>query len=600
MKALDLIQRARAAGVLRDVDCHLPRHLLALATKPSAHLALAIAMLSRTQADGDICLDLASCCGRKVLADDSTGGSWEGIDAPSLTEWRTALLDSGIVGNSLEDGRPLVLDAADRFYLAKYFAFEHTIAEGLLARAVDAPLADTAAIERMLIRWFGAIGATGTDPHQRAAARVALTRRLAVITGGPGTGKTTTVARILATMVGLAVEADKPLPRIRLAAPTGKAAARLGESIRKAKERMAKDDSTNVTHIPEQTSTLHRLLGTRPDTHQPRHDAANTLALDVLVIDEASMIDVPLMARVLAALPADARLVLLGDADQLASVEAGAVLGDLCRGPIEGAAAKGPEVGTSVRNCLGTLAISHRFGTDSGIGALARAINAGDAGRLVEVCGQDSAVRLLPGVDQVAIDALVATAVAEFRECLATDDVVEAARRFGRFRVLCALRDGPRGVAGINAAVERALATLGLADTRRPYWRGRPLLITANDYGVQLFNGDMGLVWPDERGALCACFPGTKDVVRRLPLQRLPAHETAFAMTVHKSQGSEFDRIALVLPERDTPVLTRELVYTAVTRARDAVEIHGSPALLAIAIERRIIRSSGLRDALWK
>lgn len=602
MNALDILHLARNAGALRDIDYHLPRYLLALAAVPSANVAIAIAALSRAQVDGDICLDLADAAERKVLVDNASAGPWHGIAAPSLVEWRTALLASGIVGNAADDGLPLVLDAANRLYFAKYFAFERGIAEGLLACAVDAPLAESTSIDRMLTAQFGPAGTAGADPHQRAAARVALTRQLAVITGGPGTGKTTAVTKILAAIVGLAAEAGKAMPRIRLAAPTGKAAARLGESIRAAKARMLADgiDPAQVMRIPEDASTLHRLIGTRPDTRKPRHDAANTLAIDVLVIDEASMIDVPLMARVIAALPAHARLVLLGDADQLASVEAGAVLGDICHGAADEDLSKVPIAGTTVRGSLATLVTSHRFHGDSGIGALARAINAGDADRALAVCAVDPATRLIPGEDQTALDALVARGVTAFRDCFMTHDVVEASRRFGTFRMLCALRDGPRGVAGINAAVERALAEEGLAETRNRYWRGRPLLITANDYGVQLFNGDIGLTWPDNDGHLCACFVGADGSVRRLPLNRLPAHETVFAMTVHKSQGSEFDTVAVVLPEQDAPVLTRELVYTAVTRARSAVELYGSPTLLATAINRRVRRSSGLRDALWR
>lgn len=630
MKYLRTLKQARAAGALRDVDYHLARHLLAIAAKPSNELALAIAALSRAQGSGDICLDLAACAGTKLFGDgdELIGVGADGempqeestrIEAPPLAEWRAALLESGIVGDSAAAGLPLVLDAANRLYFAKYRAFEKGIAQGLLARAVTNPLASDADIERMLDVHFGrdeahvvdrrgGIGSHSNgdsgervapghaDPHQRAAARIALTRQLAVITGGPGTGKTTTVAKILAAMIGLALEAGSPLPRIRLAAPTGKAAARLGESIRAAKARMS--DAPLAAHIPENASTLHRLIGTRPDTRRPRHDPSNTLALDVLVIDEASMIDVPLMARVIAALPGHARLVLLGDADQLASVEAGAVLGDICRGVADT---------TPISASIATLVTSHRFAANRGIGELAQAINAGDAARALAACrgdpvtvgGGDHIVTLHSGNDAATLERVIEASIVAFRACIATDDVVEATRRFGEFRVLCALREGPSGVVRINAAIERSLALAGLADSSKRHWRGRPLLITANDYGVELFNGDIGLVWPDDDGTLRACFVGPDGRVKRLPLNRLPEHETAFAMTVHKSQGSEFDRIALVLPERDAPVLTRELVYTAVTRARTAVDIYGSETLLADAIRRRVSRSSGLRDALW-
>lgn len=610
MKALDILRPARAAGALRDVDFHLARHLLAVAGESAALVdasvvALAIATLSRVQADGDICLNLAGCAGRPVLGDggSTANGNWAGIVAPALAAWRAALMASGLVAraNSNTCTQPLVLDAADRLYFTKYFLFEREIAAGLLARAVDAPLADARAIERVLDAQFGNLDA---DPDQRAAARMALGRRLAVITGGPGTGKTTTVTKMLAAMLALADAANRPAPRIRLAAPTGKAAARLGESIRAAKTilRAAGSEAAEVMRIPEQALTLHRLIGTRPDTHRPRHNAANPLALDVLVIDEASMIDMPLMARVMAALPATARLVLLGDADQLASVEAGAVLGDICRRTFLHADDHGDAATTVTAPIAGSIArlrTSHRFRGDGGIGALARAINAGDANAALAACAGDPATRLFAGDDATALDALVVRAVSAYRHYLAATDVADAAQRFGAFRVLCALRDGSRGVAGINARVTAALADAGLIDPRERFYRGRPLLITANDYGVQLFNGDIGLVWPAGDGHLQACFVAADRGLRWLPLGRLPAHETVFAMTVHKAQGSEFDTVALVLPEREAPILGCELIYTAVTRARAAVEIHGNPALLAAAISRRIARSSGLQDALW-
>lgn len=569
----DVLRTARAAGTLRDVDLHLARHLLALAPGPvSDAIAMAIAQLSRAQGDGDICLDLSTQPG-----------------------WRADLLASGLAARARDgqpdaDATPLVLDAGHRLYLRKYFVFEQQVARDLLARAVESPLADAAAIERALDAQFPA---AGHDPRQRAAAQIALRRRLAVITGGPGTGKTTTVTRILAAMLDIGAAAH---PRIRLAAPTGKAAARLGESIRTAKAKLlaAGGDAAAIARIPEDAQTLHRLLGTRPDTRKPRHGADNPLALDVLVIDEASMIDLPLMARTLAALPTTARLVLLGDSHQLASVEAGAVLGDICHG-LDLANSASP-----LAPGLAQLLTSHRFRDDSGIGALARAVNAGDSARALAIGDSDAAIALHAGDDSE----LAGVAITAWRDALTAPDIVTAARRFDGFRVLCALRDGPRGVAAVNARIEQVLADAGLIDstTQRDgnrFYRGRPLLVTENDYGIALFNGDVGLVWPDEDGVLRACFVDADGGVRRLPLARLPAHETCYAMTVHKSQGSEFGQVVLVLPETDSPVLTRELVYTGITRAKSAVTVWAPPALLATAIARQVQRSSGLRDALW-
>lgn len=563
-RILEPLRTERAAGNLRDVDLHLARHLLPLATGTvNSDVALTIARLSRAQADGDICLDLAT-----------------------QDERRRELLACGLaVTPESPLPTPLVIDRGHRLYLRKYFVFEQQVAAGLLQRATGAPLADAAAIEQTLQTVFAGADA---DPQQRAAVRMALERQLAVITGGPGTGKTTTVTRLLAAM--LALDATQTL-RIRLAAPTGKAAARLGESIRSAKTALhaATGNTALINRIPEDAQTLHRLLGTRPDTRRPRHTADNPLPLDILVIDEASMIDLPLMARVLAALPPQARLVLLGDSNQLASVEAGAMLGDLCAGIDTAAAATAPIATGIVR-----LRTSHRFHDDGGIGALARAVNAGDVDEAIAVCTRDAALSL-----NESNEAMTGEAVAAWRACIAHEDVGDAMRTFNAFRVLCALRDGPQGVSGVNARVERALAQAGLIDPRQRFYRGRPLLITENDYGLQLFNGDTGLVWPDADGVLRACFVAVDGSVRRIATARLPAHETCYAMTVHKAQGSEFERVLLLLPDNDSPVLGRELVYTGITRARTAVAIHAPRAVLAAAIGRRVTRSSGLRDALW-
>ncbi|MFP5440560.1 MAG: exodeoxyribonuclease V subunit alpha [Gammaproteobacteria bacterium] len=599
-KWLEPLRAERQAGTLRDVDVHLARHLLALADGPlTANVALAIARLSRAQGDGDICLDLSTQAiwRAELLASGLASLAPAGDSPAGAMKITPAISPAPFSGSSSGVSRtitPLVIDAGHRLYLRKYFVFEQQVANDLLARAVDAPLADAATLAHAL---DGQFGGSGSDARQRAAADTALQRRLAVITGGPGTGKTTTVTRILAAMLSLPTENGGPL-RIRLAAPTGKAAARLGESIRAAKAKLlaAGGDADAVARIPEDAQTLHRLLGTRPDTRKPRHGADNPLPLDVLVIDEASMIDLPLMARTLAALPPAARLVLLGDSHQLASVEAGAVLGDICHG-IGADGSRSP-----LKRSLAQLLTSHRFRDDSGIGALARAINAGDSDGAMAIAASDPAIALHGTSANAGGDTLAAAAIDAWQPALMAPDVITAARGFDRFRVLCALRDGPRGVSAINARIEQALADAGLiaADQQRgTFYRGRPLLVTENDYGISLFNGDIGLVWPDDDGVLRACFVAADGSVRRLPLARLPAHETCYAMTVHKSQGSEFDRVALVLPDADSPVLGRELVYTGITRAKTSVAIWSPREVLATAIGRRVERSSGLRDALW-
>jgi len=605
------LERARAAGAVRDLDYYLARHLLALAARPSPALALAVAAVSRANGDGDVCLDLASVAGGELLH-DALQPEWVGIAAPAFPDWVAALRDSGIVGVPGE-AQPLILDAAGRLYLAKYFDFEQAIATGLRQRLACRDDVDLGQLAALLARYIP--DAPATD-GQKLAAALAVLRNLAVISGGPGTGKTHTVARILALLVELA---QGRRLRIRLAAPTGKAAARLAESIRLSLDRLRQSPATAgvVAGIPTEAATLHRLLGFSPGGGF-RHDADDPLSVDVLVVDEASMIDVPLMARLLRATPPDARVILLGDRDQLASVEAGSALGDICNhgaptawsdalaarmraldlqpppAPVD--AQRGP-----MADSLALLTESHRFGATSAIGALARATNAGDVAAAFEVLAAGGEVDWLA----LSTEELAGAIEAEVREWLAgyrrTEDPVEAMHRFNGFRVLCAVREGPWGVAALNAHVERALARLGVLAPGDGHYRGRPVLVTHNDYSVRLFNGDVGLVLPDPAagGALRAFFVQPGGETRRILLSRLPAHETCFAMTVHKSQGSEFDRVAVVLPDRDSRVLTRELVYTAVTRAKQSVTIWSPRDVLATTIGRRVERSSGLREALW-
>jgi len=605
------LERARAAGALRDLDYYLARHLRALAAQPSPALALGIAAVSRANGDGNVCLDLASAANGQVLR-EGLQPDWDGIAAPPFADWVAALVDSGIVGAPGE-AQPLILDAAGRLYLAKYFDFEQAIATGLRRRLGWRDGVDLAALRALLACLF-----PNTPPHdgQRLAAALAVLRNVAVVSGGPGTGKTHTVARILALLVELAEGAP---PRIRLAAPTGKAAARLAESIQLSLEQLRCDPATAgvAAAIPSEATTLHRLLGYGPGGGF-RHDTDNPLSLDVLVVDEASMIDVPLMARLLLATPPEARVILLGDRDQLASVEAGSALGDICNhgaptawsddlcsrmrglGLEPPASQPGAQRGP-MADSLAVLTESRRFGSTSAIGALARATNAGDAAAAFAVLGAAGELgwRVVAAEDlPAAIEAEVGQWLADYRR---SADPVEAMHRFNRFRVLCAVRDGPWGVTALNAQVERALARRALLNPGDGHYVGRPVLVTRNDYAVQLFNGDVGLVLPDPAsgGALRAFFVQPGGVVRRVLPSRLPPHETCFAMTVHKSQGSEFDRVAVVLPDRDSPVLTRELVYTAVTRAKRSVALWAPREVLATTIARRVERSSGLRDALW-
>jgi exodeoxyribonuclease V alpha subunit len=613
---VEQLAEAVAAGALRELDLYFGRWMLALADRPGDALLLGACLASQRVGAGDVCLDLRASAGGEVLAE---GGA--PIRAPGLAEWREALLGSGVVAPP--QGRaPLVLDGHDRLYLARYFRLEQELGAALLARARRAPApVDRQRLREGLARLFPP--ADLEPDEQRVAAALAVLRGLAVLSGGPGTGKTRTVTAILALLAGQAGPAPA---RVALAAPTGKAAARLAESVRRAREALPLTAGERAA-IPEEAVTLHRLLGARPGRVDLRYHQGHPLPVDVLVVDEASMVDLALMSRLLAALPEAARLVLLGDRDQLASVEAGAVLGDVCGhgrplgwstglaealaevtgGPVPAAAAR---AGEPLADSIVLLRRSYRFGRDSGVGRLARAVNAGDAGAALDLLGSEAVPEVrLRTVAAGAREALVAEALVPWaRAVLAAGGPGEALARLGRLRVLAAVREGPWGVVELNRLIERALVREGLAGggPRRAgavpgAYPGQPVLLTRNDYALGLWNGDVGVLWSDPQagGALQAWFQRPGGGLRRVPPARLPGPQTVYAMTVHKSQGSEFDRVVLVLPERPAPVLTRELLYTAITRARAGVEIWASPAVLAAAIRARVERSSGLRDALW-
>jgi exodeoxyribonuclease V alpha subunit len=530
--------------------------------------------------------------------------SWR---APAITDWRDALLGSGVVGqpgNHPGESKPLILDAAGRLYLERLWRDEDLVARDLAARAAPRADVDPAALAAPLRRLF-----PGDDPGtvgQRRAAAVAALHGLGILCGGPGTGKTHTVARLLALLVELA--GDRP-PRIALAAPTGKAAQRLAESLRKSADVLPAGFK-----LPDNVPTLHRLLGLRPDG-SARHDADHPLACDLLLIDEASMVDLPLLARTLRALPATARLVLLGDPNQLASVEAGAVLGELCAGAggysTAGAARLAAATGDAapgggpggIGDAIALLTHSYRFEGGGAIGRLAAAVNAGDANAALDLLRAGGAARFEAIDTPAALNARIAAHVAPalqplFETADAIFDPGSTLARLGEFQVLAALREGPFGVTGVNAGIERALHRRGLIRGQAANYPGRPLLIGSNDYALGLFNGDLGLLLPDAAGRLRAWFAGPDGIPRSLTPTRLPAHESAYALTVHKSQGSEFEQVLLVLPPQPNPLLTRELIYTALTRARDGVTVWGSEVTLAAAIGRRLERDSGLADRL--
>jgi len=631
------IERWAARGWLRPLDAALAGFLWREAPDAPGLLLLAAALASHQLGRGHACLDLSATLADPDFAlslppdgvqetDGTPRALLAGVD---VATWRAALAHPRLVGGGDGD-TPLVLDG-DRLYLRRYWRFERAVIAAVSGRLARPPAAPASAVRCVLDRLFEP--SDGID-WQKLACALAARGAFSVITGGPGTGKTTTVVRLLAALQSLALEADPARPlRIRLAAPTGKAAARLNVSIGSALEALELAAPVRAA-IPTAVTTLHRLLGARPDARAFRHDADTPLALDVLVIDEASMVDLEMMAAVLAALPPQARLVLLGDRDQLASVEAGAVLGVLAARAREAhytpetaawlAEASGQTVPDAMVNAAGTpldqavvmLRVSRRFDAGSGIGRLAEAVNAGDSAAVrAELAAGHADLAYVTGAGaEAALRAAVRDGTRDWLKLATTpvegDDAAadEAARRVlaghAGFQVLCALRRGDWGVEGLNRRIARWLAADGLIDTGHEWYAGRPVLVTHNDYGLGLMNGDIGVTLARReadgtlRPRVAFVEAGTGRVRWVLP-SRLRAVETVFAMTVHKSQGSEFGTVALALPETISPILTRELLYTGITRARARLALFnpGGERVLDAAVTRRVLRASGL-DAL--
>ncbi|QBR48911.1 exodeoxyribonuclease V subunit alpha [Erwinia sp. QL-Z3] len=603
-----LLQQAGELRLFRSLDIQFARMI---ASEDHPALMLAAACVSAEAGEGHVCLPLAQFT-EQALFDgrqpELARQLWRAAGEPA---WLDLLQNSEAVGDG-STATPLVLHQ-QRLYLHRMWQSEGEVAR-FIGREAAVTAFDPQQLRAALDRQFG----QQPDDWQKIAAAVAITRQISVISGGPGTGKTTTVAKLLATLLSLSAETV----RIRLAAPTGKAAARLTESLGKALQRLEVSDEEKQ-RFPAEATTLHRLLGAVPGSQRMRYHAGNPLHLDLLVVDEASMVDLPMMANLIAALPSQARVIFLGDRDQLASVEAGAVLGDICRcaetgyslaraeelSALTGSLIEGREdpQAPPVRDSICLLRKSYRFDASSGIGQLALAVNAGDTRQVDAVFAADYAdiERFTLGSSE-AYQHLLTACVAGYRDYLSRlaagaqpADVLDA---FSRFQLLCALREGPFGVMGLNERIEVSLQKAGLI-RRSPgaankWYPGRPVMISRNDSALGLFNGDIGIAMLDEEQALKVFFPLPDGSIKAVQPSRLPPHDTAYAMTVHKSQGSEFDHTVLVLPNQFTPVLTRELVYTAITRAKLRLTLYAEQNVLNSAVKMRTLRRSGLVERL--
>ena len=596
---------------LNALDHYFADFIRGLDSAPCDELWLAAALASSANCQGSVCLDITANAERDVVP---FMPSAELLRTPDAEQWFAALSACSTVGEP-GDYTPLLLDRSGRLYLYRSWDYEQRAADSIISRVSDTS-ADLGCAAALLEKLFPP---TGSSPDwQRVAAVAAMSKRFTVISGGPGTGKTSTVARILTLLLEQAGEHDL---RIALAAPTGKAASRLRESILKSIRQLELDESVRA-RIPIAVQTIHRLLGVIPDSPYFRHNRDNPLTCDVLVVDEVSMVDLPLMSKLLDALRDDCRVILLGDQDQLASVEAGAVLADICNHGIKTSFSKhftniiekycgpfpagldgeqAPDAVSPISDAVIGLSRSYRFGGDSGIGNLSRIVNSGDSAAAVAmlVSGNNADLVWKPLPVGAAFQAEFRSAVlAGYGDYISAVTAEQALLSLDEFRVLSPYREGQCGVENLNRL---ALASLGL---RKPdgdaICNRMPVMVTGNNYELGLFNGDTAVLMTngDERG-LTAYFSDPEAGVRSLSALRLPPFEPAFALTVHKCQGSEFDRILLILPAMDSEILTRELIYTAITRAKSRVEVWCNEDVFCRAVDRRITRSSGLRDRLW-
>lgn len=659
---LILLDRWVERGWLRALDRAFVAFLGELDGRADPRVLLAAALASHQLGHGHVCLDVGETLAEPdfALSLPPEGDLLAGpvllpsqlLEHLDQATWCAILSSSALVahaGNDAQTDRPLVL-CGQRLYLRRYWGYERQVDSALRQRLAQQEVA-AVDLRARLDQLFESGAPAGQVDWQKLACALATRAGFSIITGGPGTGKTTTVVRLLALLQAPAVDMGRPL-RIRLAAPTGKAAARLTESIGQQVQQLAVSETVRE-HIPTEVSTVHRLLGSRPGSRHFRHHSGNPLPLDVLVVDEASMIDLEMMANLLAALPHHARLILLGDKDQLASVEAGAVLGDLCRDAEAGCyspqtqgwleqvsgeqlADSGLQPGSAEQHALAQQVVmlrhSRRFGEGSGIGQLARLVNAQQAeparALLATATHADLYLLSLRSEQDRALDRLLLDGIGRgesdakgyryYLQVMGSERPPENAplddprwgnwalavlRAFETFQLLCAVRKGPWGVEGLNLRATQALSRAGLIDSDAVWYEGRPVLMTRNDYGLGLMNGDIGIALRLPEGGsggkqvLRVAFPRSdgKGGVRFVLPSRLSDVETVYAMTVHKSQGSEFAHTALILPDALNPVLTKELIYTGITRAKHWFSlIEPRQGVFQEAVRRKVKRLSGL------
>ena len=599
MKALSAIQHCIQQNQLDYSHFTLARFLSELYPQAQAFDLWLSVLLNLEIARGNVCLALSD------ISEKSRQLGWRQL--PDADELIQRIEQSPLVGGDDNDKPLIAYD--NRLYLNRHFHNEKNIAQNLLARAT----ASSEPCSREQVEQFFDSAKKEDVDFQKLAAIVSSLHQLAIISGGPGTGKTWTVSRLLA----LLLQQNAQL-KISLAAPTGKAAARMAESIQGSLQQL--DLAADLAQqFPAKAVTLHRLLHIDRYTHRPRYQAKNPLQCDVLVLDEASMIDQQMMAMICAALPAHCKLILLGDKDQLASVEAGSVFADLCGGltqsefSAEQCALLQQQYGLTLPQHSADYALadhvvvlqkSHRFDEHSGIGKLARLINNGDAEHSIDLLRQSSAseeaalLRWRQPATAELPQRLQQQALGDSLAMMQAQSIAQAFEFFHHSQILSAVWKGPGGVDAINAIIEQTLKQKMSIDSAQDFYRGKPLMMTSNVYQYGIHNGDIGIVWPDRDGELKVWFELAAGEYRKLSISQCPHYKTAYAMTVHKSQGSEFRHVLLLLPDNNSAVATRELFYTGITRAAQSVEIWAAESALRNAIERKTERVSGLLDRL--
>ena len=584
---------------LSDLDCALAHWAVRHGANPLVARAFALASWAVTQ--GHTCLALETI-------------PTSLMSTANQAELMGALTASELVGGP-DETQPLILENG-RLYLQRYHAYETRLAE----RLRDLMAAPPNPINMDALKPGNGLFQTDTENSaatdwQAVAAFAALRHHFTVISGGPGTGKTYTIVRLLRVLIEASFDSNDTPPLIALAAPTGKAAARMLESTRRGLDDMALEASFDhaivAQHIPQTARTLHRLLGLTGATTRPRFNADNPLPYDVVIVDEASMVDLPMMAKLADAIRTDARLILLGDRYQLASVESGSVLAEICtnagvnRFTADQQSAAGDLLAQpmepanhALADHVVTLQTSRRFNANSTIGRLAACVNAGEVAPAEALLNAEHADLVYHRhSDASAISQLMDRLADDYARLIEATDPKLALAQLGRNSVLTAVRQGPAGSETINAGITERLARRFDFNPSDVWYHGRPVMVRQNDYRTGLYNGDVGVALTNAAGKLRVWFEGDNGLRAFLP-SALPAHDSVYAMTIHKSQGSEFDYVTLVLPDYDVPVLTRELFYTGLTRARVRLAVVADESALQRAINRGVVRASGLAERI--